>query len=220
MTVLMISPGYPAEMAFFTRGLGQAGVRVIGLGDQSPDALPAEARAALDHYVHTGSLAAEDHVIGLVREMARRIRIDQVECLWEPYMVLAARLREELGLPGLTVEQTVPFRDKERMKQLLDAAGLRTPWHVAARTVADVWAAAERVGYPAHRQAHRRGGLGRHLPGRLGRRARRHPADDQARAAGQRGGVRRGRGVHLRHHLRGRERPGREHLPVPPAARW
>ena len=44
MTVLMISPGYPAEMAFFTRGLGQAGVRVIGLGDQSPDALPAEAR--------------------------------------------------------------------------------------------------------------------------------------------------------------------------------
>jgi len=42
----------------------------------------------------------------------------------------------------------VPFRDKERMKQLLDAAGLRTPWHVAARTVAEVWAAAERVGYP------------------------------------------------------------------------
>ena len=175
MTVLMISPGYPAEMAFFTRGLGQAGVRVIGLGDQSPDALPAEAKAALDHYVHTGSLAAEDHVVGLVREMARHIRIDQVECLWEPYMVLAARLREELGLPGLTVEQTVPFRDKERMKQLLDAAGLRTPWHVAARTVAEVWAAAERVGYPLIVKPIDGAGLGRHLPGRFGRRARRHP---------------------------------------------
>jgi biotin carboxylase len=60
----------------------------------------------------------------------------------------AARLREALGLPGLTVEQTVPFRDKERMKQLLDADGLRTPWHVDATTVADVWAAAERIGYP------------------------------------------------------------------------
>ena len=219
MTVLMISPGYPAEMAFFTRGLGQAGVRVIGLGDQSPDALPAEAKGALDHYVHTGSLAAEDHVIGLVREMARRIRIDQVECLWEPYMVLAARLREELGLPGLTVEQTVPFRDKERMKQLLDAAGLRTPWHVAARTVAEVWAAAERVGYPlivkpidgAGSADTYRADSAVELDAIL--------PDDQARAAGQRGGVRRGRGVHLRHHLRGRERPGREHLPVPPAAR-
>src|ERR1700760_4642017 len=55
MNVLMISPGYPAEMAFFTRGLGQAGVTVIGLGEQSPDALPPEAKGALDHYVHTGS---------------------------------------------------------------------------------------------------------------------------------------------------------------------
>jgi biotin carboxylase len=148
VNVLMISPGYPAEMAFFTRGLGQAGASVIGLGDQSPDALPADARDAMAHYVHVSSLAAEDHVVGLARELARRTSIDRVECLWEPYMMLAARLREELGLPGLTAAQTEPFRDKERMKQLLDAAGLRTPWHVAARTVADVWAAAERVGYP------------------------------------------------------------------------
>jgi biotin carboxylase len=148
MNVLMISPGYPAEMAFFTRGLGQAGATVIGLGDQSPDALPQTARDALDHYVHVGSLAAEDHVAAIARELAGQVRIDRVECLWEPYMILAARLREELGLPGLTVAQTEPFRDKERMKQLLDAAGLRTPWHVAAQTVADVWAAAERVGFP------------------------------------------------------------------------
>ena len=144
----MISPGYPAEMAFFTRGLGQAGVTVIGLGDQPTDALPAIARDALDHHVHVGSLAADDQVSATVRELARQVRIDQVECLWEPYMILAARLREELGLPGLTVQQTVPFRDKERMKQLLDAAGLRTPRHVAAGTVAGVWAAAELIGFP------------------------------------------------------------------------
>jgi biotin carboxylase len=148
MNVLMISPGYPAEMAFFTRGLGQAGATIIGLGDQSPDALPPIASDALDHYVHTGSLADEDHVVATVRGLARHVRIDQVECLWEPYMVLAARLREMLALPGLTVDRTVPFRDKERMKQLLDAAGLRTPRHRATETVAGVWAAAEQVGYP------------------------------------------------------------------------
>ncbi len=148
MNVLMISPGYPAEMAFFTRGLGRAGATVIGLGDQSPDALPQTAKDALDHYVHVGSLAAEDHVAAIARDLGGQVRIDRVECLWEPYMILAARLREELGLPGLTVAQTEPFRDKERMKQVLDVAGLRTPWHVAAQTVADVWAAAERVGFP------------------------------------------------------------------------
>jgi formate-dependent phosphoribosylglycinamide formyltransferase (GAR transformylase) len=148
MNVLMISPGYPAEMAFFTRGLGLAGVTAIGLGDQVLDQVPQIARDALAHYTHVGSLADEDQVLTTVRNLARQVNIDQVECLWEPYMVLAARLRAELGLPGLTVVQTVPFRDKERMKQILDAAGLRTPWHVAARTVAQVWQAAERVGYP------------------------------------------------------------------------
>jgi len=144
----MISPGYPAEMAFFTRGLARAGASVIGLGDQAPDALPPAAREALARYVHVGSLADGDQVAAIARDLARHADLHQIECLWEPYMVLAARLREELGLPGLTVAQTVPFRDKERMKQLLDAAGLRTPWHAEARTVADVWAAAERVGYP------------------------------------------------------------------------
>jgi biotin carboxylase len=148
MNVLMISPGYPAEMAFFTRGLSHAGATVIGLGDQSADALPSAARDAVTHYVQVGSLARESMVAATVRDLARQVHIHQVECLWEPYMVLAARLREELGLPGLTVAQTVPFRDKEQMKQLLDGAGLRTPWHVAASTVAEVWAAAERVGYP------------------------------------------------------------------------
>jgi biotin carboxylase len=42
----------------------------------------------------------------------------------------------------------VPFRDKERMKRAIDAAEIRTPWHVSATTVAAVWEAAERVGYP------------------------------------------------------------------------
>jgi len=148
VNVLMISPGYPAEMAFFTRGLARAGATVIGLGDQSTDALPTVARDALTHYIQVGSLADDLGVMATVRDLVRQVDIGQVECLWEPYMVLAARLREDLGLPGLTVAQTVPFRDKEQMKQLLDAAGLRTPWHTEARTVADVWAAAERVGYP------------------------------------------------------------------------
>jgi formate-dependent phosphoribosylglycinamide formyltransferase (GAR transformylase) len=148
MNVLMISPGYPAEMAFFTRGLGRAGAYVIGLGDQPTSGLPAVAREALAHYVQVGSLAAEDSVLATVRGLAGQVGIDRVECLWEPYMILAARLREELGLPGLTVAQTVPFRDKERMKLLLDAAGLRTPRHFATETVAGVWAAAERTGFP------------------------------------------------------------------------
>ena len=148
MNVIMISPGYPAEMAYFARGLAASGASVIGVGDQPVGSVPAVARDALAHYVPVGSLAAGDAVAGVVRELARQVRIDRVECLWEPYMMLAARLREELGLPGLTAEQTEPFRDKELMKQRLDAVGLRTPRHESTGTVAGVWAAAERLGFP------------------------------------------------------------------------
>jgi hypothetical protein len=147
VNVVMISPGYPAEMAYFTRGLAAVGATVIGLGDQPPHLLPAAARESLAHYEHV-SLTDEGAVMAALHGLSQHARIDQVECLWEPYMILAAHIREAFGLPGMTVEQTVPFRDKERMKQVLDAAGIRTPWHVSATSVAAVWGAAERIGFP------------------------------------------------------------------------
>ena len=33
MNVLMLSPGFPAEMPHFTRGLSEVGAKVIGLGE-------------------------------------------------------------------------------------------------------------------------------------------------------------------------------------------
>jgi hypothetical protein len=143
----MISPGYPAEMAYFTRALAAVGATVIGVGDQPPSALPGVARDALAHYEHV-NLTDEPGVLAALHGLAHHASIDQVECLWEPYMILAARIRESFGLPGMTVEETVPYRDKERMKQQIDAAGIRTPWHASATSVASVWEAAERVGYP------------------------------------------------------------------------
>ena len=134
MNVVMLSPGFPLEMAYFTRALAQTGATVIGVGDQTLHALPPEARDHLAHYEHV-SLADEGAVLAALHGMARHARIDQVECLWEPYMVLAARIREDLGLPGMTIEQTLPFRDKELMKQVLDAAGIRTPRHTSSSTV-------------------------------------------------------------------------------------
>ena len=145
--VIMLSPGYPAEMPYFTRALAAVGARVIGVGDQPPHELPAVARDALADYEHV-SLADEGAVLAALRGLAAHVRFDQVECLWEPDMILAARMREELGLPGMTVAETVPFRDKEKMKQVLDAAGIRTPRHASATTVAGVREAAERIGYP------------------------------------------------------------------------
>jgi len=147
-TVLMISPGYPAEMAFFTRGLASVGARIIGLGDQQAADLPPAAREALTHYQRVGSLSDTGQVLAAVADLMRATAIDQVECLWEPYMLLAAGIRERFGLAGMTVTQTEPFRDKELMKRRLDAAGIRTPHHASTSTVSGAWEAAERIGFP------------------------------------------------------------------------
>ena len=148
MNVLMFSPGFPREMRYFTRGLAEVGARVIGLGDQPHAALEEPARTSVSLHIEISSWLDEDGVLSRVADLAEQVRIDRVECLWEPYMVLAARVREMLGLPGMSVEQTVPFRDKEIMKRRLDAAGIRTPHHYSATTVAQVVEAAQTIGYP------------------------------------------------------------------------
>ncbi|MCB1007730.1 MAG: ATP-grasp domain-containing protein [Acidobacteria bacterium] len=135
-------------MPHFVRGLAEIGVRVFGLGDQPEAALPPQVRNALAGYLRVRSLWDEETVVREVRAWLGEGTVDRVECLWEPGMLVAARLREALGAPGLSVERTIPFRNKEAMKRVLDAAGIRTPRHAAARDAAEIEAAAERIGYP------------------------------------------------------------------------
>ena len=149
MNVVMLSPGFPDDMPYFTEGLVAAGARVFGVGDQHEGALAPTVRKALSGYLQVPSLWREDEVAQQIRDWMRGRSVERVECLWEPGMVVAARVREVIGVPGLTVEQTFPFRDKVRMKEVLDQAGLRTPRHARARTAHEVRAGIEHVGYPA-----------------------------------------------------------------------
>jgi hypothetical protein len=135
-------------MPHFVRGLAEVGARILGVGDQPERALPEIVRRALSGYLRVPSLWQEEAVVEAVREWSGRGPVDRVECLWEPGMIVAARLRESLGARGLDVEHTIPFRNKERMKQVLDQAGIRTPRHLPAKSAAGIWEAAERIGFP------------------------------------------------------------------------
>jgi hypothetical protein len=148
-TVLFLSPGYPAEMPLFTQALATVGARALGVGDQPPGALPAEAARALSGYLQVKNLWDEETLVREVRQWLHGRTVDRVECLWEPGVVLAARLREVLGgVPGMDVETAQRFRDKESMKAALDRAGVRTPRHARARSSAEAHAALEHVGFP------------------------------------------------------------------------
>ena len=148
MNVLMISPGYPADMPEFARGLAASGARVYGVGDQHVGGLPELVRRSLSEYVQVSSLWDSQRVIAELSEKLRGHQIDRIECLWEPGVMLAAELREHFGVPGLGIEHARLFRDKEAMKVALDKAGIRTPRHAAVDSVAACWTAVEDIGFP------------------------------------------------------------------------
>jgi hypothetical protein len=148
MNVLMIAPGYPGEMPYFCRGLARHGGKVYGLSDVPEQELPSLARESLSGYLRVPNLTDEDAVVRAVVGGVGGHRIERVVCLWEPGVVLAARLREALGAPGMGVAQAQTFRNKDLMKQKVTAAGIRTARHASATTIAQVREAAQEIGYP------------------------------------------------------------------------
>lgn len=149
MNVVMLAPGYPSEIPYFVRGLTIMGARVLGVGDMPERELPAMAREHLAAYLQVPSMLDEAGVIAAVQAWSAAGQVDLVECLWEPGVILAARLRAALGLPGLSVEAANRFRNKDLMKQAVAAAGIRTPRHESATTAKGIRAAVDKVGYPA-----------------------------------------------------------------------
>jgi biotin carboxylase len=148
MDVLFLSPGYPPEMPNYVRGLAQVGARVWGVGDSHRDALPVITRRALTGYLQVPRIMDEDDVIRRVKAWLGDRVPDRIEAQWEPLVILAAKLRETLGVPGMSVDTVMGFRDKQLMKERIAAAGLRVPYSARVRSADEARAAAERFGFP------------------------------------------------------------------------
>lgn len=148
MRVLFLSPAYPAEMIGFVRGLAEVGAGVWGVGDTPREELPASVKPYLVDYLHVPRILDEGDVMNRVSDWLRGMHVDRVLTNWEPTVMLAARLRERWGMPGMSVDTVRAFRDKELMKERLRAKGIRVPRSRRVRTAAEARAAAEEIGYP------------------------------------------------------------------------
>ncbi|MFO0565603.1 MAG: ATP-grasp domain-containing protein [Polyangiaceae bacterium] len=148
MKVVFLAPSYPPEMQQYTRGLAEVGAEVYGVGDTAPAQLPASLRPYLADYLQVPRLLDEDDVVAKVSAWLRGREVDRVLANWEVMVLTAARLRERFGLPGMSVDTVLGFRDKQLMKERVQRAGLRTPRSERVRTVTEARAAAERIGYP------------------------------------------------------------------------
>jgi biotin carboxylase len=144
----MLAPGYPGEMPYFCRGLAVNGADVIGVSDVPEHELPQLTRENMKGYIRVANFMDEDDVVRQVRERMNGQQVARVVCLWEPGVILAAKVREALGIPGMRVEHAQTFRNKDLMKQRVTAAGVRTPKHASATSIKGVKEAATELGFP------------------------------------------------------------------------
>jgi len=148
MRAVFLSPAFPPEMIQYTRGLSEVGAEVLGIGDTPRGALPAEVRPYLHEYLEVPRILDEDDVIARATDWLRGKSVDRVLANWEVLVMLAARMRERWGLPGMSPDTVRGFRDKELMKERVRAAGLRVPRSRRVRTRGEVYKAAEAIGLP------------------------------------------------------------------------
>ena len=146
--VVFLSPSYPPEMVHYTLGLARVGVQVFGVGDAPAAGFSPELKAALTNYLQVPAIMDESDTMERVRQWLRGRSVDRILANWEPLVLLAARMRERWGVPGMSVDAVRGFRDKELMKTRLRQAGLRVPRSRRARTEREVREAAEVIGFP------------------------------------------------------------------------
>jgi glutathione synthase/RimK-type ligase-like ATP-grasp enzyme len=125
MNVVFLSPYFPPNYRLFCLHLHRLGARVLGLGDAPYDSLRPELQAALTEYYRVGNLHNYDELRRALQHFQRRWgRIDRIESHNEHWLETQARLRTELGIPGVQADRIADAKRKSRMKQIFRRANI------------------------------------------------------------------------------------------------
>ena len=125
------------------------GVR-LGLVSQDPEEkLPQGLRSKLAGHYRVEDGVALDSLRPAVHAMRKAFgSVDRILGTLEQLQVPLGALRDELSVPGLGATAALNFRDKARMKTVLEGAGLPCARHRLAEHPEDVFAFAGEAGYP------------------------------------------------------------------------
>lgn len=148
VNVVFLSPAFPPTAPDFCAALAAEGITVLGIGEAE---LRAEKQRAsgLTRYVDEPRMAEHQALLDAVKALARQYgRIDRVECDGERWLPDAARLRDELGIPGLSGASLARQRSKLGMARIFARADIAHPPGVSAADGTAVRRLGARFGYP------------------------------------------------------------------------
>ena len=145
--VIFVAP-YPIEttMRFARAAARLDDVKLLGLVNEPPQGN--DARVYDDIVRVTRPLDVNDILEGVEVLKRRHGQIHRIIGILEPLMVQLAQARKHFGISGTRPEVADLFRDKNRMKDALRAAGLPVAQHKLVSNEHDAREFAERVAFP------------------------------------------------------------------------
>lgn len=148
MHIVLLGPDLFAAFHDFARALKELGVRVSGIGSTPQSRLRVGLKRELDAWEQVRNPFEPREVAQAVRRLGRGAAVDRLETVEERLIESAAAVREELGLPGLSLASARLCRDKPAMKQALREAGIPCAESAAVASMGALREFAERQGFP------------------------------------------------------------------------
>lgn len=149
MNVIFVAPYFGANMVRCLALLAEMDVRLGVLSSQDADALPAPLRKSLaGHYKVDDCLDPAKLAEGARAFKKEWGRVDRLLGYLEQLQLPLAQARELAGIPGMRAAAAANFRDKNRMKEVLRAAGLPVARQARISGPADALRFVKAVGFP------------------------------------------------------------------------
>ena len=101
------------------------------------------------HQVQVADVNQYEQLLGAVQEVIERVGpVDQLIALSEFTLEIAARVRQTLNIPGHGPDEVAVYRDKARMKEILQNQGLPVPPFARCESVQQAVDFAREIGFP------------------------------------------------------------------------
>lgn len=150
LNVVFVAPFFGANIMQCALALARLdGVRLGIITNEPAERVPAALRPALaGHYQVDNCLASRQLTVATRAFQQEWGRVDRLIGYMEEMQGPLAAARAALGIPGMSPETARNFRDKNRMKEVLAAAGLPVARQALVHGAADALRLVQAVGYP------------------------------------------------------------------------
>lgn len=148
--VVFIAPRFLENTNRYVRAFAELGEITLSLVSMDPEeAIPAPVRPRVAGHYRVADSMDPAQLTAAVRAIGGAIGpVDRLAGVLEELQLPMAEVRDALGIEGLTQKIARNFRDKDRMKEVLRAHGVPVAASALARSLDEVRAFVERVGFP------------------------------------------------------------------------